>query len=126
MKACSRLVVAVPLLLMLAFVAGCGGPGGSSTANEVKMNAAEFEQQTITIKAGTALHLVDEQSGTTHLLCLGTDGQCDSSAPGPKQLHDSPLQVDPGQSVDITFDTPGSYNITCTIHPGMALTVTVQ
>ena len=35
------------------------------------MNAADFEQTTITIKAGTALHLVDEQSGTTHLLVSG-------------------------------------------------------
>ena len=126
MKALSRLALALPLLLVIALVAACGGPGGASTANEVKMNAADFEQTAITLKAGATLHLADEQSGTTHLLCLGTDGQCDPSAPGPKQLHDTPLQVDPGQSVDILFDTPGTYDITCTIHPGMQLTVTVQ
>jgi len=127
MKACARLVViATVFLLLLALAAGCGGSGSPAAANEVRMNAAEFEQTTIALKAGTTLRLTDEQSGTTHLLCLGTDGQCDTNAPGPQQLHDSPLQVDPGQTADITFDTPGTYNITCTIHPGMELTVTVQ
>jgi plastocyanin len=127
MKAYLRLITAVPLFLVLALVAGCGGSGGSLSANEVRMNAADFEQSTITIKAGTALHLADEQSGTTHLLCLGKDGQCDPNAQGPQQLNsNNPLEVDPGQSVDITFDTPGTYSITCTIHPGMELTVTVQ
>jgi plastocyanin len=115
------------LFLLLALVAGCGGSGGSSATNEVRMNAADFEQPGITVKAGTALHLADEPSGTTHLLCLGRDGQCDPSAKGPQQLSaNNPLQVDPGQGVDIIFDTPGTYAITCTIHPGMALTVTVH
>jgi plastocyanin len=127
MKVYLRLITTVPLLLVLALAAGCGGTSGSSAANEVRMNAADFEQTTITIKAGTALHLADEQSGTTHLLCLGKDGQCDPSAQGPTQLSSSnPLEVDPGQTKDITFDTPGTYAITCTIHPGMELTVTVQ
>lgn len=127
MKVYLRLLAAVPLLFVLALATGCGGSGGSAAANEVRMNAADFEQTTITIKAGTALHLADEQSGTTHLLCLGKDGQCDSAAQGPQKLNAAnPLEVDPGQSVDITFDTPGTYAITCTIHPGMELTVTVQ
>jgi plastocyanin len=127
MKAYLRLITAVPLFLVLALVAGCGGSGGSPSANEVRMNAADFEQSTITVKAGTALHLADEQSGTTHLLCLGKDGQCDPNAQGPQQLSSTnPLEVVPGQSVDITFDTPGTYAITCTIHPGMELTVTVH
>ncbi len=126
MKARTRLLAAISLVLLLALVAGCGGSSGSTAANEVKMNAAEFEQTTITVKAGTALHLTDEQSGTTHLLCLGKDSQCDPNATGPQKLQGNPLQVDPGQSVDIVFDTPGTYNITCTIHPGMELTVTVQ
>jgi plastocyanin len=127
MKVYPRLLTAAPLLFVLAIAAGCGGSSGSGAANEVRMNAADFEQTTITIKAGTALHLTDEQSGTTHLLCLGKDGQCDSGAQGPQKLNAAnPLEVDPGQSVDITFDTPGTYAITCTIHPGMELTVTVQ
>jgi plastocyanin len=126
MKACLRLAATVSLLLLFALTAACSGSAGPA-ANDVKMNAADFEQHAITLKAGSALHLTDEQSGTTHLLCLGKDGQCDQNAKGPQQLRaTNPLQVDPGQSVDITFDTPGTYDITCTIHPGMQLTVTVQ
>lgn len=128
-------VLLLPLLLILAlgFVA-CGktsgtnrGTGGGSASNEVSMDATNFTTHAVTIKAGEAVHFNDpSDSGSTHIICAGDNMQCDNNANAPKDLQGSGFTIDAGQTKDVTFDKPGTYKITCTIHPDMNLTVTVQ
>ena len=125
-------IVALFLLTLALVIAGCGGGsasgGGSGGAsNEVDLGAASFEQSSVTLTSGQALHLVDSQaSGGTHNLCIGQNGTCDSSANGPSELVGAGMMVNAGDTKDITFSAAGTYHVTCTIHPNMNLTVTVK
>lgn len=116
------------LVLALALsVAGCGESASGGSSNEVDMGSSSFVQTSVTLSSGQALHLVDPQdSGGTHNLCLGQNGTCASDPNGPTALGGSGMMFSPGTTKDITFSTAGTYHITCTIHPSMNLSVTVQ
>ena len=117
--------IVLSLSMLALTLAGCGGGGGAS--NELDLGPVNFIQTSITLSAGQALHIVDPQStGGTHILCLGQHGACDSNPTGPSELHGPGLPISPGTTKDITFSAAGTYHITCTIHPSMNLTVTVQ
>lgn len=124
------LMVLLPLLLTLALALGVAACGASANpnapANEVDMGGSNFFQTTRTISAGQSIHFVDEQGGTTHILCIGHDGHCDAGGNGPQALLGQGFTIQPGQSRDVQFDAAGTYAITCTIHPSMNLTVTVH
>ncbi|HEV2238490.1 MAG TPA: plastocyanin/azurin family copper-binding protein [Ktedonobacterales bacterium] len=116
-------LVALPLAL-----AACG-PATSALPNEVDMVAARFSTSSITIKAGQAVNFVDPAgTGATHTLCLGSNSTCDEPLPnGPQALHSPGFTINAGDPAKaVTFDTPGTYAITCSIHPAMNLTVIVQ
>ncbi len=122
--------VVICLAVLALLLAGCGGAGGGGggASNELDLGAFTFVQSTIALSAGQQLHIVDPQgSGGTHDLCIGQQGQCDASAAGPAELQGpAGLMISPGATKDITFATAGTYHITCTIHPSMNMTVTVQ
>jgi plastocyanin len=129
-------VLAIPVvLLMVALVLfGCGkvpgvhnntGPSVSETT--VQMNPTNFVQTTRTIKVGQSLLFDDTVGGGgLHIICLGNDQVCDSSAQGPTDLMSGGFTINPGATKSVTFSAAGTYKITCTVHPNMNLTVTVQ
>lgn len=124
-------VTLLPLLLILTLgLAACGSASGESNAhapaNEVDMGTNNFVQTSRTITTGESIHFVDQQSGTTHILCIGKDGRCDTSAKGPQDLAGQGFTIQPGQSQDVRFDTAGTYAVTCTIHPNMNVMITVS
>lgn len=130
MKKAAFALVPVLLLLALAFGA-CGkgaasSPGGTTAAaNTVTMNATNFDQHTITITAGTALTF-DDSNGAFHQICLGKDMTCNKSAKGPQDVEGDGFAISGGAKKQVTFADPGTYDITCSVHPSMNLTVTVQ
>ena len=120
------LLVAVGIALL-----GCGKPfGGQSVSvpdTTVQMNTDNFVQATRTIKAGQTLLFSDTVGGgNTHVICLGHDMQCDAQAQGPSVLMSPGFTIMAGGTKSITFPTAGTYQITCTLHPDMNLTITVQ
>jgi plastocyanin len=118
-----------PALLALVLLVALAACGQRTTGpNEVSMAAADFSTTSITVKVGQAVHFTDPAGiGATHTVCLGTDGTCASSAPGPQALQSPGFTMNSGDPAkDVTFETPGTYKITCSIHPSMNLTVTVQ
>lgn len=129
-------LAAVPLMLILALaIAGCGkqvdgnSSGGGNTAqpNTISMTSDNFTIHAITVKAGTAVHFEDPATGGTHVLCLGKDETCDKSAAGPSELKDPGFTINAGDPTkDITFADPGTYDVTCTVHQNMNVTITVQ
>jgi plastocyanin len=114
------------ILLPLLALAACGQ--STTAANEVSMVTADFSTTSITIKAGQAVHFTDPAgTGAPHTICLGTDGTCDTAAKGPQALQSPGFTINPGDGArDVTFETPGTYKLTCSIHPAMNLTVVVQ
>jgi plastocyanin len=118
----------VPAVLMLAILAvGCGKPAATATGggNTVGLTASTFATSSITIKAGTAL-VFDDSSGGYHIICLGKDQACDQTAQGPSDLMGQGFTINAPDKKSVTFATAGTYLVTCTVHPNMNLTVTVQ
>src|SRR5262249_52874000 len=119
----SGTTAALALLLLLA---ACGQ--SASAPNEVDMTGSDFSPTNVTIKTGQVVHFSDPAGvGGTHIVCLGSDGNCDTAAQGPQALEGAGFTINAGDPPkDVTFTTPGTYKITCSIHPSMNLTVTVQ
>lgn len=113
-------------VLLLFALAACGQ--SAATSNEVSMAESDFSATSVSIKAGQAVHFTDPAGvGATHIICLGSDGNCDTTASGPQTLEGTGFTIDAGDPPkDVTFSTPGTYKITCSIHPSMNLTVTVR
>jgi plastocyanin len=98
------LLPAVAVLAATVFAAGCGGAGGSSepvATTEVKMvKSYRFDPKTIEIEAGQTVTWTNEDN-FTHT--VEVEGQEDH-------------KVGQGDSVEITFDEPGTYEYVCTLH----------
>ena len=109
-------------LLAVALV-GCGS---TRAANEVDMGVAAFEQSSVTIKAGQAVHFVDPNTGGVHIICVGQGTECVAQTGAPAELNTAQgLQMQAGDTRDIVFPTAGTYTVVCIIHPGMQVVVTV-
>jgi plastocyanin len=121
------LVGLVVFSLLTAFLAACSirdesGTGGPS----VHMSGASFVQTSITIPKGSSLTLVDDVA-VEHIIKNGT---WNGSTPQPKTESGAPavnLTFNGNDSAPMgPFNTAGTFQFYCTIHPGMNLTVTVQ
>ena len=117
--------------LILVFVlAGCGKTQVSrnTPGNTVEMAAVSFVQSSITVKAGDTVKFVDPSStGAYHVLCYGHNQACVSNANGPAELNASGgIVFNGGDTKGYVFATAGTYEVTCTVHPSMNVTITVQ
>ncbi len=98
------------------------GPTESEEAEaeqeRVTIGISDFEPATLTIAAGTEV-VFENVAPFDHTVTEGTGGQA----------VDDPIvdvQVAAGDEVRVSFDEPGTYDITCEIHPSMQLTITVE
>jgi plastocyanin len=117
----------IPLMLLaMVVVVGCGKPAATTSGggNTVSMDASNFAIHAITIKAGTALKF-DDSSGGYHVICLGKDQVCDQSAQGPSELMGQGFTINAPDTKSVVFANAGTYDVTCTVHPEMNVTVTV-
>ena len=98
------LLPVVAVLATTLFAAGCGGAAGRSepvATTEVKMvKSYRFDPKTIEIEAGQTVTWTNEDN-FTHTVQV--EGQEDH-------------KVEQGDSVEITFDEPGTYDYVCTLH----------
>ena len=113
--------------LMTTILAACAIYDQSSTSGpEAHMAGASFTQTSVTINKGAMLTLVDDVA-VQHIIKNGT---WNGNTPQPKTESGAP-------TVDVTlngndsaaigpFNTAGTFQLYCTIHPGMNLTVVVK
>ena len=98
------LLPAVAVLAAAVFSAGCGGSEESSqpvATTEVKMvKSYSFDPKTIEIEAGQTVTWTNEDNFTHTVEVEGLDDH----------------EVGQGESVEITFDEPGTYDYVCTLH----------
>jgi plastocyanin len=118
----------IALALGLAFFSACGGStggnGGGNAAATIHLGFGKFIDTSASISAGQAVAFDDSQGGP-HNLVVGTHGSPQTEAGAPSQLTGNGIMFSGGEVTDVTFSTPGTYMITCTIHPSMAATITV-
>jgi plastocyanin len=121
------LLVLVALGLLSVVLAACGIREISSNAGPtVHMGGASFIQDSITIKKGDAVNLVDD-AASPHIVVNGSwvNGQQQ-----PKQESGAPtvnLNFKGNDSASTpAFNTAGTFHLYCTLHGNMNLTVIVQ
>lgn len=101
-------------------------PGNVS--NSVGLAATTFAKDSITIKKGESVTLVN-QTATVHIISNGT---WNGNTPAPKAEPGAPVVSNLMFSTDKQshtigpFDQTGTFHYYCTVHPGMNLTVIVQ
>ncbi len=93
---------------------GDGGDGGGDTGETVSLAGGQFAPSTLTIPAGTTVTFTDTSG---HTVTEGSDGTA---------ADDPIVDEDGGADVVVSFDEPGTYDITCKIHPNMNMTITVE
>lgn len=71
--------------------------------NEVYLNSMSFESRTLTVKVGTTVTWTNQDVGSHTVLF---DDESVNSG-----------ELQPGESFEFTFSTPGTYNYHCSIHP---------
>jgi len=97
---------------------GDGSDGGGEAGTTVELTGFAFSPAELTVAPGTTVTFVNND-GAAHTVTEGTDGTAAENARFDKPIAD-------GAEVTVTFDDPGTYQITCTIHPTMNMTVTVE
>jgi len=127
-----KIITLLVFVLLLAGVTACGTPsttqqtGSSTTYLEIHTSSGAFVPSTVTIEKGQSLTLVND-SVVLHPIQNGTwEGSTakaiqEAGAPTVKVQ----LSSNDRQSIG-PFTTVGTYQLHCTIHPGMNLTVRVQ
>jgi plastocyanin len=128
----AKKVVSIFLLcsaLVLTLVA-CGNSGPANAAgsgNTVHMNNMDFLESSITIQKGESITLVAD-TGVPHRIANGTwqNGEAKpAKEPGAPEINEVMINGNSSSTLG-PFNTSGTFQLYCTIHPGMNLIVIVQ
>jgi len=107
----------------------CGGSSssGGTSGSTITMGGTTFTGNThITIRKGESVTF-DDSNGGTHKLVTGTHGNFTAAQGAPSEFASKDgILFDAGETKTVTFSTAGTFEITCTFHPDMQATITVQ
>jgi plastocyanin len=92
-------------------------PSDDTAEVRVRLDGFAFDPEELTIAAGTKVTFLNADSAT-HTVTEGTDGVAADGA----FMND---ELAANQATSQTFDEPGTYRITCLLHPSMNLTIVV-
>lgn len=84
---------------------------------EVRLADSDFHPAELTIAAGTVVVFVNGDD-YGHTITEGSDGRAVDDPFVDEELEQEPVSV--------TFDEPGTFELTCRIHPTMNMTITVE
>lgn len=119
----------LPMLLLAVTLCACGAQSDPAPASPdaVGMDEHAFTTASRTIERGTRMEFVNNGSRALHVLVLGEDARPRAQAGAPSfgghSGHRSEVADDWKTPA---WDTPGTYSVTCTLHPSMNLAVTVR
>ena len=122
-----RVIGLLLLGLLTIALAACGGGGvNTTTVPTVKLDAASFRQDSITIKKGESLTFINETT-SPHVIANGTweDGAAKTEAESGAPTVNSNIPAN-GSASTPPFETAGTFKLYCPIHPNMNLTVVVE
>lgn len=124
-----KILVGLVLLgILTTTIAACGIYDQSSvpTGPTVHMGGANFLQPTITISKGQSIDLIDDVA-VEHIIKNGTwhGGSMDLKAESGAPTVNVTLNGNDSSTIG-PFNTSGKFELLCTVHQGMNLTVTVS
>jgi plastocyanin len=91
---------------------------GSAEEVRVRLESSKFDPTELTIAAGTTVLFLNADS-FTHTVTEGTNGEAVADPIVDRELAEN-------RTVRVTFDEPGTYELTCKIHHSMHITITVE
>ena len=94
--------------------ASASAEGEGEVVDTVSLAGGQFSPRSISVPVGTTVTFTDTGGHTV------TEGSNGTAADHPI------VDESGGADIEVTFDEPGTYSITCRIHPNMNMTVTVQ
>ena len=130
-----RFLLAVPLLVAGVVVPTVTGGPAAAPAGTIGMGHDAFavdpagagsdEHPAVTIRAGSTLTFVND-SRWLHVIGPGEDGRITSEPGAPSLGTRGAFLSESGQTyTTAAWNTPGTYHVTCSLHPEMTVTVTV-
>jgi len=114
------------ICIIIVLLAACGS--GSNGSNSVYMSGSRFLRSSITIKKGESITLVNDDLVGSHVVANGTWVN-NTARPVMEAGAPSADNVNIGGNSSITigpFTTAGTFQLYCTVHAGMNLTIVVQ
>ena len=115
--------------IITALLVACGSSSNTNAGpNPVHMSSTNFVRNSITIKKGECITLINDDLFGSHTIANGTweNGTAHSARePGAPLVKDVQINGTSSQALG-PFTTAGTYKLYCTIHSGMNLTVVVQ
>jgi plastocyanin len=120
-----RRLLAIGLLALLA--AGCGGSQRrSAPPDAIVMTSSSFDPASRAVKQGERITFFNQSRGALHIIVNGDHGASRSET-GAASFGGSSGHRSPRGEVwtSPAWTTPGTFHVTCTVHPAMNLTVTV-
>ena len=112
--------------IIIVLLAACGS--GSNGSNPIHMSSDHFLQSSITIKKGKSITLINDDLVGSHVIANGTWAN-NTARPVREAGAPSVDNVNIGGNSSVTigpFTTAGTFQLYCTVHAGMNLTVVVQ
>jgi plastocyanin len=126
-------MIVVTGLLLAACAGGAASPGSAASSggasastgassgtagSTVTIENLAFSPATLSVTAGTTVTFSNRDT-IGHTAVNGVNGVAD-----PNALFN--LDLPAGTAGTFKFDKPGTYQVTCTIHPGMHMTIVVK
>ena len=125
-----KVALAGIFVMVLTLLVACGDTSpsvNSNNPNTIQMVASSFSKTSITIAKGSTITFVDDpNNGALHILVLGQNGQQNPKNGAADFNGTSGQRMNIGDTwTTPPWNTPGTYYVTCTVHPTMNLTITV-
>jgi plastocyanin len=117
-----RILIAVPLIVAGAFLPAVGPAPGKAPAGAVGMGHEVFTTKEVRIHRGQTLTFAND-SRYMHIIGPGRDGTLATAAGEPMQ--ERVLMPTNANYTTTPFNVPGTYYITCSMHPEMTVKVVV-
>ena len=115
--------------IITVLLVACGSASNASAGpNPVHMKATNFVQNSITVKKGESITLINDDLFVAHIIANGT---WENGTAKPTREVGAPevnnVNIGGNSSAIIgPFTTAGTFKLYCTVHTGMNLTVIVQ
>lgn len=118
-------ILAITTVLLVA----CGSTSNptSTNPNTIRAVGGTFALSSLSIRKGSTITFVDDPNNPAlHILTIGQNGQDEAQRGAPDFGGTAGHTIQGGDSwITPPWNTAGTYHVTCTVHPGMNLTVIV-
>jgi plastocyanin len=106
-------LIKAALITLVAFPAGVLAQSKTDVVSISQKNRT-YAPEAVSLRAGQTLRIVNDDIFLHHAFVEDDKMEYDSGS------------MEEGETRDVRFDTPGSYQVKCAIHPKMRLDVTVE